>query len=94
MKFYEFETAKKAVEQETKTLRKAAARYKQEQKMKTLKDHTISGLGEVHTIEHDGFTGEIIGEYTTREGKEGVVMQQIGTRVVHVYGRKWLKEVE
>ena len=42
------------------------------------------------TIEHDGFTGDVIGHYKTREGKEGVVMQQVGTRVVHVYGTKWL----
>lgn len=42
------------------------------------------------TIDHDGFTGDIIGHYTTREGKRGVVVQQDGTRVVHVYGEKWL----
>lgn len=42
------------------------------------------------TIEHDGFSGDIIGHYTTREGKRGVVVQQDGTRVVHVYGEKWL----
>jgi predicted Fe-Mo cluster-binding NifX family protein len=33
----------------------------------------------------DGFEGTLIGEYTTREGVPGVVLQQIGTRVVHVY---------
>lgn len=42
------------------------------------------------SIAHDGFSGEIIGHYTTREGKPGVVVQQDGTRVVHVYGEKWL----
>lgn len=42
------------------------------------------------TIEHDGFSGDIIGHYTTREGKRGVVVQQDGTRVVHVYGERWL----
>lgn len=42
-------------------------------------------------IEHDGFVGNIIGRYVTREGKIGVVLQQVGTRVVHVYGEKWLK---
>ena len=42
-------------------------------------------------IEHDGFEGVEIGSYTTLEGKEGVVLQQIGSRIVHVYGRKWLK---
>lgn len=41
-------------------------------------------------IAHDGFEGEMIGRYRTREGKAGVVLQQIGTRVVHVYGEKWL----
>lgn len=44
----------------------------------------------VHRIEHDGFEGVEIGSYTTLEGKQGVVLQQVGTRVVHVYGRKWL----
>lgn len=33
----------------------------------------------------DGFEGTLIGEYTTREGVPGVVLQQIGTKVVHVY---------
>lgn len=41
-------------------------------------------------IAHDGFAGDIIGSYTTREGKRGVVVQQDGTRVVHVYGVKWI----
>lgn len=41
-------------------------------------------------IAHDGFTGDIIGRYVTREGKRGAVVQQDGTRVVHVYGEKWL----
>lgn len=41
-------------------------------------------------IAHDGFAGHIIGRYETREGKRGVVVQQDGTRVVHVYGEKWL----
>jgi len=46
-------------------------------------------------IAHDGFAGDIIGYYTTREGKRGVVVQQDGTRVVHVYGEKWLsRELE
>lgn len=51
-------------------------------------------LGTTYTIEHDGFSGTVIGSYTTREGKEGVVLQQVGTRVVHVYGRKWLKPAQ
>jgi hypothetical protein len=42
-------------------------------------------------IEHDGFVGDIIGEYRTREGRTGVVLQQIGTRIVHVYGSQWLE---
>lgn len=41
-------------------------------------------------IEHDGFEGDVIGSYVTREGKRGAVVQQTGTRVVHVYGEKWL----
>ena len=39
------------------------------------------------SVSYDGFTGDVIGSYTTREGKQGVVVQQDGTRVVHVYGR-------
>ena len=50
-----------------------------------------SELGNYCAVEHDGFQGHIIGHYTTREGKEGVVVQQINTRVVHVYGRKWIE---
>lgn len=45
----------------------------------------------VWKIDHDGFVGVEIGSYKTLEGKEGVVLQQEGTRVVHVYGRKFLK---
>lgn len=44
-----------------------------------------------HRIEHDGFEGNVIGYYVTREGKRGVVLQQTGTRVVHVYSEKWIK---
>jgi hypothetical protein len=33
----------------------------------------------------DGFLGTIIGRYTTREGVEGVVLQQLDTQVVHCY---------
>jgi len=46
--------------------------------------------GETFAIEHDGFVGTVQGSYVTREGKPGVVLQQLGTRVVHVYGEKWL----
>lgn len=52
-----------------------------------------SGHGEVAglvEIAHDGFRGTIQGRYVTREGKPGVVLQQDGTRVVHVYGEKWI----
>jgi hypothetical protein len=34
---------------------------------------------------HDGFEGELIGEYKTREGVPGYVLQQLGTKIVHVY---------
>jgi hypothetical protein len=44
----------------------------------------------LYRIEYDGFVGIEVGSYTTREGKDGVVLQQIGTKVVHVYSRKWL----
>lgn len=47
-------------------------------------------LGTTVAIEHDGFVGTVIGYYETREGKRGVVLQQVGTRVVHVYGERWL----
>lgn len=47
-------------------------------------------MGEHHTIKHDNFSGVVLSGYVTREGKRGVVMQQDGTRVVHVYGVKWL----
>lgn len=49
---------------------------------------------ERYSIEFDDFVGTVIGSYTTLEGKEGVVMQQDGTRVVHVYGRKHLKPAQ
>lgn len=47
-------------------------------------------LGTHVMIAHDGFAGTVQGYYETREGKRGVVLQQHGTRVVHVYGEKWL----
>lgn len=56
---------------------------------------TIDALnGKRFRIEFDGFVGTVIGSYTTFEGKDGVVMQQDGTSVVHVYGVKHLKPVE
>lgn len=42
-------------------------------------------MKEEYFVEYDGFVGVIIGEYITLEGKEGVVLQQVGTKVVHVY---------
>lgn len=48
-------------------------------------------VGATYRIAHDGFEGTAIGSYRTREGKKGVVLQQVGTKVVHVYGRKWLQ---
>lgn len=47
--------------------------------------------GTRYRIEHDQFEGDVIGSYKTREGREGVVLQQVGTRVVHVYGRQWIE---
>lgn len=48
-------------------------------------------MGQKFHIEHDGFVGTVIGEYKRLDGYEGVVMQQDGTKIVHVYGKKWLK---
>jgi hypothetical protein len=47
-------------------------------------------IGTRYHIEHDGFSGTVIGHYVTREGKPGVVLQLDNARVVHVYGTKWL----
>lgn len=47
--------------------------------------------GQRFTIEHDGFTGTVIGSYERLDGYRGVVMQQDGCRVVHVYGEKHLR---
>ena len=47
-------------------------------------------LGSRFRIEHDGFEGIVIGYYTRLDGKRGVVGQQIGTNIVHVYGEKWI----
>lgn len=51
------------------------------------KVQTIDGeeLELVLGCERDGFLGTKIGEYVTREGIPGVVLQQLGTKVVHVY---------
>lgn len=47
--------------------------------------------------EYDNFLGDDIGDngggYTTREGKKGRILQQVGTKVVHVYGAHRLVEV-
>lgn len=43
-------------------------------------------------VAHDGFEGAVIGRYVTREGKSGLVLQQHGTRIVHVYGEKWFEQ--
>lgn len=48
--------------------------------------------GQIYSIEHDGFKGTLVGTYYTREGKDGAVLQQIGTKVVHVYSRQWLQK--
>lgn len=46
-------------------------------------------IGQRLSVAHDGFEGTVQGYYVTREGKPGLVLQQDGTRVVHVYGEKW-----
>lgn len=40
---------------------------------------------------HNGFIGEVIGWYVTREGKRGVVLQMADNRVVHVYNTKFME---
>jgi len=45
----------------------------------------------IYKIEFDGFEGTMIGSYTTREGREGVVLQQTGTKIVHVYGKNHIE---
>lgn len=47
-------------------------------------------LGSRWMVERDGFIGTVQGWYITREQKEGVVLQQENTMVVHVYNSKWL----
>lgn len=46
-----------------------------------------------YRVEFDGFVGTVIGSYKRLDGEEGVVMQQDGCKVVHVYRRKWLMPV-
>lgn len=41
---------------------------------------------------NDGFAGTVQGSYVTREGERGLVIQQYGTKVIHVYREKWLTE--
>jgi len=43
----------------------------------------------IYRVIRDGFEGVQIGSYVTLEGREGIVLQQLGTKVVHVYHRKW-----
>lgn len=50
--------------------------------------------GKRFRIEHDGFQGTVIGHYERLDGEQGVVMQQDGCNVVHVYRKKWLTPIE
>lgn len=47
-------------------------------------------LGTHVHIDHDGFHGRVIGHYQRDDGYHGVVLQQDGTKVVHVYGLRHL----
>lgn len=47
-------------------------------------------IGQRFSIKHDGFIGTCIGHYQRRDSEEGVVLQQDGTNVVHVYRRQWI----
>jgi hypothetical protein len=46
-----------------------------------------------YRVPQDGFEGVQIGQYTTLEGKEGIVLQQVGTQVVHVYARARVEKI-
>ena len=49
-------------------------------------------IGDEFKVSYDGFVGKVIGFYKTHEGKEGVVMQQNATQVVHVYNvARWVE---
>lgn len=57
----------------------------------------LSGLGyyehgKPFEIAHDGFKGVMIGHYIRLDGYRGVVGQHEGTKMVHVYGAKWLDQ--
>ena len=41
--------------------------------------------GDKASVAQDGFSGDVVGWYVTREGKPGLVIEQDGTTVVHVY---------
>lgn len=46
----------------------------------------VGGKAPTYRVDYDGFVGTKIGAYRTREGREGVVLQQADTKIVHVYG--------
>lgn len=48
-------------------------------------------IGAAVRVDYDGFAGTVQGHYVTREGRRGAVVQQHGTKVVHVYGVDRLK---
>lgn len=54
----------------------------------------MMSLLHIYRCDYDGFEGTCIGHYVTREGKFGRVLQQIGTKVVHVYRNDRLTVVE
>lgn len=43
-------------------------------------------LGSWWWNDYDMFHGSVVGHYVTNETKLGLVLQQFGTKVVHVYG--------
>lgn len=50
-------------------------------------------LGRRYRVVHDEFQGVVIGFYCRLDGYPGTVLQQDGTKVVHVYGNRWLVPV-
>lgn len=49
-------------------------------------------LGTEYCIEHDGFVGKVIGYYIRDDGYPGLVLQLNGSKIVHVYGEKWIEK--
>jgi len=56
-------------------------------KIQDTEEKQVDKRFDMYRATHDGFEGALIGTYATIQGLEGVVLQQVGTKVVHVYRR-------